>query len=121
MSDDMGSAASRLPLTPLTYLILAVLREEPHHGYAVIQGVETLGGLRQPPGTGTFYSALRRMVDEGLLETVPQPHGSGHDGRRAQYYGLTEAGREVLAAETRRLERVIQAVGPHLIPTREQA
>src|SRR3990172_2430001 len=43
---------NRLPLRPLEFLVLAVLEDEPLHGYGMVQRIEsrTGGVVRAPPG-----------------------------------------------------------------------
>ena len=48
---------------------------------------------------------LPRMRDEGLIEAVASPRGE--DSRR-RTYAISDFGREVLAAECRRLEALVQ-------------
>ena len=101
-----------LPLTHLTYHIMLTVRLGPMHGYAISKAVAELSRGRVAPGTGTFYSALRRMMDEGVLEEVDQPEGvDGRDSRR-RFYALTELGRAVLDAERERLRALLTLDGP---------
>ncbi len=94
-----------LPLTPLTLQILVALAKEPLHGYAVVKEVREATEARINPGTGTFYSAIHRMSDKGVIEEVGPPENG--DARR-RYYTITEFGREVLDAEAERLDRVVE-------------
>ena len=63
MTDD--AVEGLLPLTHLTHHIMLTVRLGPMHGYAISKAVAELSRGRVAPGTGTFYSALRRMMDEG--------------------------------------------------------
>ncbi len=65
--------------------VLAVLAEEPGHGYDVIQRLEdkTEGAWR--PSPGSVYPTLQLLDDEGLARSVER------DGKRV--YELTDAGR----------------------------
>lgn len=76
-------------------LILAVLHEQPMHGYQVMQELESRTGGRWRPSAGTIYPALQQMEDEGLIRTEEQ------DGRKV--YRLTDDGRK--AAEASPLTR----------------
>lgn len=98
-----------LPLTHLSFLILLSLCGQQRHGYAIIQAVEELSDPPITPRTGTFYSALKRMVEEGTVRPVQTPPpASGQDSRR-RYYGITALGRRVLAAEAGRLSSLVHA------------
>ena len=73
----------------LDALLLAVLDDEPRHGYAIIEALqERSGGVLSLP-TGTVYPALHRLEDAGLLKGS----WSVVDGRRRRSYQLTAAGR----------------------------
>ena len=69
--------------------ILALLAEEPMHGYQVMDELaeRTKGAWR--PSPGSIYPALRRLSEEGLVSSIEQ------DGRRV--FQLTEAGRKAAA------------------------
>src|SRR6202142_2682526 len=73
--------------------VLAVLAEEPGHGYDVIQRLEekTSGAWRPGPGSG--YPTLQLLEDEGLVRSTER------DSKRV--YEITEPGR---AEATRRIE-----------------
>ncbi len=66
--------------------VLAVLAEEPGHGYDVIQRLEekTSGAWR--PSPGSVYPTLQLLEDEGLTRSVER------DGKRV--YEITDKGRE---------------------------
>lgn len=73
--------------------ILALLREEPMHGYQVIQELERRTEGRWRPSPGSVYPTLQQLEDEGLVRAV-----QGEAGRRV--FELTEAGREDPSAST---------------------
>jgi DNA-binding MarR family transcriptional regulator len=66
--------------------ILALLAEEPKHGYQIIQDLaERTGGVWRP-SPGSVYPTLQLLEDEGLVRAVET------DGKKT--YHLTEAGRQ---------------------------
>jgi DNA-binding PadR family transcriptional regulator len=79
----------------LDLLLLAVLEDEPAHGYAVITRLRERsdGGFDLPEGT--IYPALHRLERAGLLTS----DWMAHAGRRRRAYTLTAAGHRALAAE----------------------
>lgn len=95
-----------LPLKPVVFHILLALAEKPSHGYGVIQTVREQSVGRIPLPTGVFYRHLRRLIDDGWIETVPGPRG-GDDPRRGTYYSLTSLGRAVLRADWRRMADLV--------------
>ena len=66
--------------------ILALLAEEPMHGYQIIQVISERSGGNWTPSPGSVYPTLQQLEDEGLIEPAPS-----ESGRRV--YALTEAGR----------------------------
>lgn len=96
--------SSFLPLSPPVLHILLALGHERLHGYAIMQAIEekTRGVATVLPGT--LYTTLNRMLDDGLVEEVPPPERDPDDDRRRRYYHMTPFGREVVAAESRRME-----------------
>ena len=78
--------------------VLAVLDEQPRHGYEVIQALEDKTGGAWRPSAGSVYPTLQLLEDEGLARS------SERDGKRV--YELTEAGH----AEAR--ARLEEAGGP---------
>ncbi|MEU0561234.1 PadR family transcriptional regulator [Dactylosporangium maewongense] len=94
------------PLREPTFLILTALAGEPLHGYGLIAEVDRLSGGRVSLRPGTLYGALDRLVDAGLVRI---DHEEIVEGRLRRYYQLTESGGEVLAAETERMRRNVDA------------
>jgi DNA-binding PadR family transcriptional regulator len=104
-----ATAEEKLPLTHLSLEILMALLEGELHGYGIIKAVRgssTSGGSLR---TGTFYSALRRLQQEELVEEAEEQPGEAGDERR-RYYRITSLGRSVLEAEVRRLDAVVTRV-----------
>jgi DNA-binding PadR family transcriptional regulator len=98
---------SLLPLTEPEFHILLALAECQRHGYGIIVAVEeaTAGEVRLR--TGTVYGAVRRMVDEGLIQDVDAPADVPNEERR-RYYRLTSFGRAVARAEAHRIDELTQ-------------
>jgi DNA-binding PadR family transcriptional regulator len=90
----------RLPLTPLSFQILVALADGTKHGYGIIKDIEEASGAPLKSSTGTLYLAIQRLEQEGLLEECEG------DSRR-RFYRLTDEGREVAAAEARRLASLL--------------
>jgi DNA-binding PadR family transcriptional regulator len=99
------------PLREPTFLILTALAGEPLHGYGLIAEVDRLSGGRVSLRPGTLYGALDRLVDAGLVRV---DHEEMVEGRLRRYYRLTEPGSEVLAAETERMRRNVDAATARL-------
>jgi DNA-binding PadR family transcriptional regulator len=104
---SLASPAAHLPLTPATFHILLSLSEGERHGYAIMREVaeRTRGAVKLGPGT--LYTALKRLVDSGVvLEAGERPDRD--DDERRRYYRLTPLGRAVARAEARRLDEMVR-------------
>ena len=103
----MDDARRFLPLSPQQFQILLALAGGDRHGYGIILEVaeRTAGDMRL--GTGTLYTAVAGMVDSGLVAESKRRLTASDDGRR-RYYTLTSLGRQVLEAETARLDALVR-------------
>lgn len=95
-----------LPLPNLSMHVLLALAEEDRHGWAIIKRIEELTEGHHSPSSGSLYLAMARLEKSGLIEELPDP--PEHEDARRRYYRLTGAGRQVLAAEVRRLAQVVE-------------
>ena len=107
-----------LPLTETTFFILLSLASEPKHGYAIMKDVLTLSEERVVLSTGTLYGALKRLLEQELIEKARDPVMNG-DGRERKAYRLTHLGRRILEAEVKRLNDLVAAA--HLRAVGEEA
>jgi PadR family transcriptional regulator, regulatory protein PadR len=96
----------------LDALLLAVLDDEPRHGYAIIEALqERSGGVLNLP-TGTVYPALRRLERTGLVQSSWSTVG----GRDRRTYQLTSSGRRALSEERSAWQEFTGAIGAVLAP-----
>lgn len=98
---------SQLPLTEVTYFILLSLAPGPRHGYAIMKDVRDLSRNRVNLSTGTLYTALKRLLDQGWIRRVDEPEQSD-DGRVRKSYCLTPLGNAILEAEVERLQGLLR-------------
>jgi PadR family transcriptional regulator, regulatory protein PadR len=90
-----------------TYFVLAALRGQRLHGYAVIKRAADLSGGRVRLAAGTLYAALDRLAGEGYViadgeEVV--------NGRARRYYVLTGPGEAAVQAEAARMAAAAKVV-----------
>jgi PadR family transcriptional regulator PadR len=96
----------------LDMLLLAALRSRAMHGYAIIEYVREASAGQFDYAEGTIYPALRRLEDDGLVES----RWSERDGRRRRVYTIHAKGRDALAGHRRdweRFRRGVEAVLEH--------
>lgn len=109
----MPPLTTSLPLTETTLLILLSLAPGPRHGYAIMKAVQALSDDRVQLSTGTLYGALRRLLDQRWIRRAADPEDHG-TARERKAYALTELGRQALAAEVARLQKLVRAARTHL-------
>jgi PadR family transcriptional regulator PadR len=84
-------ASIALPKGFLRPCLLLLLREEPAHGYDLLERVQALGFDGSDPGG--LYRALRALEKENLVRSAWEPSESGPDRRT---YSITRAGMQEL-------------------------
>ncbi len=99
-----------LPLKPHWFHVLLSLADQEQHGYGIMQEVleRTAGKVRLWPAT--LYGTLKRLIEEELIEESPARPAPELDDARRRYYRLTRLGRRVLAAESARLEELVEVI-----------
>jgi len=80
-----------LPKNFLRPCLLLLLREQPAHGYDLLERLRRLGFERHDPGR--LYRALRTLETDGLVRSAWESSDSGPDRR---IYELTRPGMEAL-------------------------
>lgn len=110
-ADDV---AALLPLKPQDYHILFVLLDGERHGYGMVKEIErqTDGQIRLE--AGNLYRSVRRLIKQGLISESDRRPAPESDDERRRYYGVTEFGRRVVAAETERMRAVVAAAEARL-------
>jgi DNA-binding PadR family transcriptional regulator len=92
MSGFFGGRGPRAGRGDIRAAILALLTEQPMHGYQIMNELsERTGGVWRP-SPGSIYPSLQLLQDEGLIKGVDQ------EGRRV--FELTESGTEAAAKAT---------------------
>ncbi len=111
MSFSNNEITSFLPLTPYVFQILLALADGEKHGYGVMVDVREKTGGSVRLGTGTLYTAIKRLLGQRIIQKRPAPGDApaarGDSGKR-QYYGLTALGAAVAKAEAERLDAMLE-------------
>jgi DNA-binding PadR family transcriptional regulator len=74
----------------LRFVILALLEEQPRHGYELIKELEERTGGAYRPSPGVIYPTLALLEDEGFIRQA-----GGETGRKL--YEITDEGRDALS------------------------
>ena len=114
--DDVDSF---LPLPTAVFHILVALADRDRHGYSIMQDVAARTDGKVRVSAGTLYSAIRRMLEQGLIEELRESPDPSSEDERRRYYRLTQFGRDAALAEARRVNDLLsQARATGLIPRR---
>lgn len=101
--------AQVLPKNFLRPCLLLLLREQPAHGYDLLERLRPLGFNRDDPGR--LYRALRALETDGLVRSVWEKSTSGPDRRM---YELTREGMELLHESVSSLKATYDILGTFL-------
>ena len=93
-----------LPLHPLEFRILLVLRQGASWGSRIVEEIEARESGRMKLYPANLYRRVRDLTARGLIEEAPAPPDA--DPRRG-YLALTVLGRTVLALEAERLRGLV--------------
>jgi DNA-binding PadR family transcriptional regulator len=107
MGDLTPGIDELVPLTATVFHILLALADQERHGYGVMQEVTAMTQDQVRMGPGTLYGSIKRMLKANLIEESDERPDPELDDERRRYYRLTDLGRRVLAAETRRLSTLM--------------
>ena len=92
----------------LDLLILKAVSLGPLHGYGVLLRIQQLSGDELVIQQGSLYPALYRLEHQGAIAS---DWGESENNRRAKYYKLTRTGREKLAEETKKWNKMAGIMG----------
>jgi len=110
---------SFLPLPNAVFHILVALADRDRHGYSIMQDVDARTSGKVRLSAGTLYTAIRRMLEQGLIEELRDSPDPASADERRRYYRVTRLGRDVAVAEAKRFSELLdQARATRLIPRR---
>ena len=87
-----------VPMTESGFYILYCL-QDPQHGYGISRQVKKMTAGEVAISAGTMYGTLSKMEKDGLIRFC-------YEEEKRKLYQITELGREILAIEIRRIERL---------------
>ena len=92
----------------LDMLILRTLVTGPAHGHTIAHAIERTSDDVLQVEQGSLYPALHRLEDQRWVASY---WGTSENNRKAKFYELTAAGKKQLAAERKRWQQVVVAIG----------
>lgn len=100
----------------LDLLILRTLLLGPAHGHAVAKAIERNSDDVLQVEQGSLYPALHRLIQRGWITWET---GTSENNRKAKFYRLTDKGRKQLRVETRKWDKLVDAIARILRPRTE--
>jgi poly-beta-hydroxybutyrate-responsive repressor len=98
-----------LPRNFLRPCLLLLLREQPAHGYDLLERLTAFGYERSDPGA--IYRTLRALEEDGFVHSAWEPSDAGPDRR---IYALTRTGMESLHEQAKALAAADQVIAEFL-------
>jgi DNA-binding PadR family transcriptional regulator len=92
------------PLKPVEFLVLAILKDGPLHGYGIAREMAARTDGRISPRPGDLYRVLYRLDRRGLL--APDDREASCKEERRACYRITQLGRTVLVSEAEYLKKI---------------
>lgn len=87
--EKQAGAGTRAGRGEVRTAVLALLADQPMHGYQIIHEIEERSGGSWKPSAGSVYPTLQLLADEGLI--------SAEESNGRKIYSLTDEGREAVA------------------------
>jgi DNA-binding PadR family transcriptional regulator len=88
------------------FQILLAVSDKQLHGYAIIQDIKRRTDGKVTLTASTLYSAIKRMLNGGLIAESEERPVPELDDERRRYYGITDEGMRVLRREALWLEQL---------------
>ncbi len=85
----------------LRLVLMALIEEQPRHGYELMRAIEEAFAGAYSPSPGAIYPTLSLLEDEGLLSSATDSGGK-------RVYSLTDAGKAWLKENRAAVEGVMQ-------------
>ena len=102
-----------LPLNPRIFMILLAFAEGPAHGYEIKKRAEERSGGSVKLDAGSLYRSIAHLMDQGMIREAEGPGSEAEHDPRRRYYGLSDYGKRVLAAEADRLAGLVEHARVH--------
>ncbi len=97
-----------LPLPLSVFHILLSLSDKERHGYGIMKEVAERTNGKVQLGPGTLYGAIKRLIQDRLIEESDERPDPELDDERRRYYRLTDFGQRVTMAEAQRMADLVR-------------
>jgi transcriptional regulator len=91
----------------LEMMVLRLLKQQPLHGYALVQRIQQASNDLLRVEEGSLYPALQRLLKGGLVKAE---WGVSSSNRRVRIYRLTPQGTKHLTAQVSSFEKMLEGI-----------
>ena len=96
----------------LRLALLALINEEPRHGYELIRAIEDMTGGGYAPSPGAVYPTLQMLEEEGLIKQT-KPKSEDEEGGSKKPFKTTKAGKAELKDREDEVDALMGRLGEH--------
>ncbi|MEO0698500.1 MAG: PadR family transcriptional regulator, partial [Pseudomonadota bacterium] len=97
----------------LRLALLALINEEPRHGYELIRAIEDMTGGAYAPSPGAVYPTLQMLEEEGLIKQTKPKSDDEEETSSKKPFKATKAGRAELEDREDEVEALMGRLGEH--------
>jgi DNA-binding PadR family transcriptional regulator len=97
----------------LRLALLALINEEPRHGYELIRAVEDMTGGAYAPSPGAVYPTLQMLEEEGLIKQTKPKTDDEEETSGKKPFKATKAGKAELKERDDEVEALMGRLGEH--------
>ena len=91
----------------LEMMVLRLLKQQPLHGYALVQRIQQASNDLLQVEEGSLYPALQRLLKGGLVKA---DWGVSSSNRRVRIYRLTPQGVKHLTTQVSSFEKMLEGI-----------
>ncbi|MEL6737325.1 MAG: PadR family transcriptional regulator [Pseudomonadota bacterium] len=97
----------------LRLALLALINEEPRHGYELIRAIEDMTGGGYAPSPGAVYPTLQMLEEEGLIKQTKPKSDDEEEASSKKPFKATKAGKAELNEREDEVEALMGRLGEH--------
>lgn len=98
----------------LRLALLALINEEPRHGYELIKAIEDMTGGAYAPSPGAVYPTLQMLEEEGQIKHAkPQGKAADEDASGKKPFEITKSGSAELEDRAEEVDKLMGRLNEH--------
>ena len=97
----------------LRLALLALIAEEPRHGYELIRAIEDMTGGGYAPSPGAVYPTLQMLEEEGLIKPAKAKSSASEESSGKKPFKATKPGKAELADRSDEVDELMGRINAH--------